>query len=562
MSAHRSTRWPQLPPVLQMRTVPAMPVGLVWAVVALDVFGAGAARSAGWCSRPGRRAAGNRATSRSTEPRSLAELLAGRTRESIATGRHVLVVCHTRRMSGDRQVPEQEPAVDLLVTGPDVVTMDDRGTVIPNGAIAVRGNEIVWVGPTSEADFDAAEVVHRPGHIACPGLIDSHFHTAQHFLRGVVAADRRSGQLDLPIWRHYLVPFESHLSPEDVRLSAEIAYAELLSSGTTCIAEAGGPHPDEMAQAALASGIRAFVSGSTADQGDLPSTMMTSIDENVDRTASLLDRWPNSKDARVSAWASLRQLLVCSDDLCRAIAELAVERNVRVHTHLCEGSYEIDYAATMWRCRPSEHLADIGVFNDRLHTAHAILLSDAEVELYGQLGASVAHCPMQNYVIGPGKLPQLVARGVAVGLGTDGAVFNPSLDLLATARVANVASQAVHGTPSHVQSVFGPEQLAAMATGDRARTVGLSGRLGQLAVGCLADFVIHDGSGLESIPGVDPVVTLVESLGRHTVETVVVDGSVVICSREHQLIDVESLVAKARTRVPILLAETGTFPRR
>ncbi|MGI9596806.1 MAG: amidohydrolase family protein [Acidimicrobiales bacterium] len=460
------------------------------------------------------------------------------------------------------QVPEVGAAVDLLVTGPDLVTMDDHGSVMRDGAIAVRGNEICWIGPMAEADFAAEEVIHRPGSIAHPGLIDSHFHTAQHFLRGVIATDRRSGQLDLPIWKHYLVPFEARLSPEDVRLSAEIAYAELLAAGTTCVADAGGPHPDEMAKAALDTGIRAFVSRSTADQGDLPPPMVASTDENIDQTASLLDRWPNTRNGRVSAWASLRQILVCSDDLCRAIDQLAAERGVRVHTHLCEGSYEIDYAAARWRCRPGEHLTDIGVFNDRLHTAHAILLSDSEVDLYRDLGASVAHCPMQNYVIGPGKVPHLVAGDVAVGLGTDGAVFNPALDLLATARVANVAAQAVHGTPSHVQSVFGPEQLLAMATGDRARTVGLAGRLGRLAVGCLADFVIHDVGGLESIPGVDPLVTLVESLGRHSVETVVVDGTVVIRAREHQLVDVEGLVSKAARRVPTLLAETGTHPRR
>ncbi len=462
------------------------------------------------------------------------------------------------QMSGDNR----GNAVDLLITGPDLVTLDDYGTVIPDGAIAVRGNEISWIGPMTEADFDAAEVIHRPGSIASPGLIDSHFHTAQQFLRGVIATDRRSGQLDLPIWKQYLVPFEAQLSPEDVRLSAEIAYAELLAAGTTCIAEVGGPHPDEMARAAVSSGIRAFVSRSTADQGDLPPSMMASTDDNIAQTASLLDRWPNSENARVVAWTSLRQLLVCSDELCRAMTALAAEKEVRVHTHLCEGSYEIDYAAAKWRCRPSEHLADIGVFNDRLHTAHAILLSDGEVDLYGELGASVAHCPMQNYVIGPGKAPQLVARGVAVGLGTDGAVFNPVLDLIATARVAGVAAQALHGTPSHVQSMFGPEQLLSMATGAQARTVGLAGRLGQLTVGSLADFVIHEVGGLESIPGVDPVVTLVESLGRHTVETVVVDGVVVIRAREHQLIDVEALVSKARSRVPALLAETGTHPPR
>ena len=444
--------------------------------------------------------------------------------------------------------------VDLLITGPDIVTMDPSKPVITDGAIAIKGNLIHWIGPRAAVRFAAETVVHIPSSILSPGLVDSHFHTAQHFLRGVIAAERRKGQLDIPIWRHYLVPFEARLSPEDVHLSAELAYAELLAAGTTCVAEAGGPHPDEMGRAAVESGIRAFVSRSTADQGNLPDSMMSSTQDNVEQTAALLDRWPNSPDALVSAWASLRQLLVCSDDLWRSIDDLALDRGVRVHTHLCEGSYEVDYAAEKWRCRPTEHLADIGVFNDRLHTAHAILLSNSDVDLYAEHGASVAHCPMQNFVIGPGKVPMLLDRNVAVGLGTDGAVFNPTLDLLAASRVAGVVGQAVHGTPSHIQAVFDPQQQLAMAIGAHARTVGLEDTLGKLAPGRLADFVIHDVSGFESIPNVDPMITLTESLGRGTVDTVVVNGKMLIRGGEHLLIDVDRLMWRARQRVPELLA--------
>ena len=461
-----------------------------------------------------------------------------------------VALAYDHEMSDD----SAQTVVDLLITGSDIVTMDAANPVILDGAIAVTGNEIVWIGPRSDARFSAQTELHVPSSIACPGLIDSHFHTAQHFLRGVIAAERRRGQLDVPIWRHYLVPFEAALSKEDVRLSAEVAYAELLVSGTTCVAEAGGPHADEMARAAVESGIRAFVARSTADQGNLPESMMASTQDNIDETMALLDRWPSTPVSRVSAWTSLRQILVCSDELWQSMNDLARDRRVRVHTKLCEGSYEVDYAAERWRCRPTEHLADIGVFNDQLHTAHAILLTDSDVDLYGDLGPSIAHCPMQNFVIGPGKVPMLRRRNVAVGLGTDGAVFNPTLDLLATARVAGVVGQAIHGTPSHVQATFDPQQLLAMATGDHARTVGMEGRLGMLAPGRIADLVIHDVSGFESLPGVDPIITLADTLGRATVDTVVVDGQVVVRRGEHQLIDVEELMWRARKRVPELLA--------
>jgi len=143
-------------------------------------------------------------------------------------------------------------AVDLLITNAQVLTFDDRNTVVRDGAIAVAGDSLVWIGKNADAAslFTARETLDARGQIAMPGLIDCHVHTAQQFLRGKLASLGNMGNLREPIWQRYLIPFESGLEPQDVYCSGLAAYASMISCGTTCFLEAGGPYPDEMGRAA------------------------------------------------------------------------------------------------------------------------------------------------------------------------------------------------------------------------------------------------------------------------------------------------------------------------
>lgn len=149
---------------------------------------------------------------------------------------------------------------DILVRGCDVVTMDDAGTVLKDGAVAIAGGRIAWIGPAGEAEgIRAPTVLDGRDRIAMPGMIDGHVHTAQQLLRGKLPEMSRKAPLRNPPWKNYYIPFEGLLEPEDVHLSGLVTYANMLLCGTTCFAEAGGPHPDEMARAAEEIGIRGFV---------------------------------------------------------------------------------------------------------------------------------------------------------------------------------------------------------------------------------------------------------------------------------------------------------------
>jgi 5-methylthioadenosine/S-adenosylhomocysteine deaminase len=447
--------------------------------------------------------------------------------------------------------------VDILVTGCDVVAVDERNTIIRDGAIAIDGGRILWIGKAKDAPalYRGRSVLDGSGQIALPGLIDAHFHTAQQLLRGKLAEISRRRQLKQPIWKNYLIPFESVLEPEDVHLSGLVGYTNMLGVGTTCFAEAGGPHPDEMGNAALETGIRGFVALSTVDQtetigADVPASMMMTADEAYDRNVALVKRWKDKE--RVKAWLALRQIIVCSPGLIKAIAAAARELDVKIHTHLCEGTYEIDYAGEKFGKRPTEYLDDLGVLSRHLHCAHSVLLAPEEVDLFVKHRLSACHCAFNNYSIGTPRLIEMWRRGIDIGLGTDGAAWG-TLDIFQVAHAARVAQQAVGGTPWHIRTPLSSEQLLRIATTGGARALGLASEIGSIEVGKRADLILCEASEMDQAPVYDPLfVAATVTVGRD-VRTVVVDGKVVMKNREILTVDVEEIKARLAVRRPIIM---------
>ncbi len=454
------------------------------------------------------------------------------------------------------EVIQAAPA-DLLITGADVVTMDAARPLVRDGAIAVRDGQISWIGPAAEARqrFTADRTLDAAGRIALPGLIDTHFHTGQQLLRGKLAELAKRRQLKLPIWRNYLIPFESVLTEDDVFLSGQVAYANALRVGTTCFAEAGGPHPDQMGRAAEEAGIRGRVALSTMDTGEgLPPSMRFTTRDAIEANVALVKRWGAgaAPERRVGAWLALRQLLVCSRELWESLRDAAAELGARIHIHLAEGTYEVEYAAEQWGLRPAEHLDALGFLSPRVHAAHSILLSAQEIDLYARRQVSVAHCPLGNFIIGAPKVPEMRRRGIRIGLGSDGASTG-SIDLFEAMRVSWVALQSHYGTPWHVRNVVTLEDLLRMATLGGAEALGLDGQIGSLEPGKRADIVIASPRHLDMQPVYDPVFTAARGLTGRDVETVVVDGRVVVEDGAVTSLDEQELRARLAERWPVIM---------
>jgi 5-methylthioadenosine/S-adenosylhomocysteine deaminase len=434
--------------------------------------------------------------------------------------------------------------------------MDGSSRVLHDAAVAVANGTIRWVGTSKEARqrFAAARTIDAAGSYLVPGLVDTHFHTCQQLLRGKLVQLARRKRLKVPIWRNYLIPFEQALSEEDVHLSGLVAYANSLHVGTTCFAEAGGPHPDHMARAAVDVGIRGIVALSTMDTGEgLPAGARLTTKRALEENLRLVKAWgAPAAGNRVGAWLALRQLMVCSPGLWEDAGRLAEEAGTRIHVHLAEGTYEVEYAAQEWGKRPAEHLHETGFLSPRVHAAHSILLSDEEVAMYAADGVSVAHCPMGNFLIGAPKVPQMLSRGIPLGLGTDGGSTG-SLDLFQAMRVSWVALQSRFGTPWHTRDVVSLDALFEMATIGGARALGLETAIGSLERGKRADLVLLSSGTWDQEPATDVPFAVARSATGRDVHTVVIDGAVVLEGGRLLTVDEEALRARLAERLPAIM---------
>lgn len=443
--------------------------------------------------------------------------------------------------------------IGLLIVGCDIVTFDDRDRVIYDGAIAVEGNRIAWLGTADEARsrFAAQQTVDASGQIAMPGMTDAHYHTAQQFLRGVHRVTHRKG----PSWKKTLIPFESGLEPEDVYHSGLVGYMSMISAGTTCFLEAGGPHPDEMGRAADEVGIRGRISLNTCDMdgagGPLPKTHLMSTRRALDENAALVKRWKDHP--RVNAWLSLRQILVNTEELRIGMSHLADELDTGLHTHLSEGTYEIDYTVENYHLRPPAYFDQLGIFNRRLHCAHSILLTPSEVDLYAERDVSACHCSFNNYNLAPHRLLDLIRRGVRVGLGTDGPASRGTLDMFQVCHCAVIGQTLGYGAPFHAPPPISYAAMLKQACRGGAAAAQLGDRIGSLETGKLADLVLVGHDDYDQFTSMDPTVTLGQNVIGHHVRTVVVDGRIVMKDRQFLTLDVEAIRARVRERHPLIV---------
>jgi len=433
--------------------------------------------------------------------------------------------------------------VDLLITGADIVTFDDPGTVILDGAIAIVGNAIAWIGSAADASamFTAKETISGKGMIAMPGLIDAHYHTGQQLLRGKLQAIHRKHASKAPHWKNYYVPFECGLTPDDVYYSGIAGYTSMISNGTTCFMEAGGPHPDEMGRAAVDVGIRGCVALSTMDMDDtLPSNYRMTTSQALKENEALVKRWKGHP--RVNACLSLRQIIVNTQELQIGMGHLAVENDTYIHTHLSEGTYEIDFTMDNYQLRPPGYMDSIGIFNDRLHCAHSALLTVPELDLYQKHNVSACHCAFGNYGICQNhQFFEMVRRDIRVGIGTDGPGGRCSLDLFEVAHYAVLGQTMIFGTPYHAGAPLSYEKVLKLACRNGARAARMENKIGSLEVGKLADILLVSATDYDQFPVIDPLTTISENSNGRDVRTVIVDGKVVMKDRQFTMIDTEPM---------------------
>lgn len=444
---------------------------------------------------------------------------------------------------------------DLLIKNVAVVSFDNKDSVLENQAVLIRDGRIAWIAPAESdaaAGYDGACIDGR-GMVATPGLVDSHFHTAQQFERGMLTYLSRSMRLQGPIWKNYLIPFESSLSEDDLALSAELAYANLIKVGTTCFADAGGPTPGIFARVMEKTGIRGILCRSTLDMSDgIPDNMHDTIDSVCQKSQALYDDWHNAAEGRIRVWMGMRQITVCSEPLLLEVKRLAAALGTGIHIHLAEGQYEVEYTLGRHDLRPAEYLHKIGFFEPGVLAAHSVLLSRRELDILRDDDVAVAHCPQPAYTgIGPCRVPELLDRGVRIGLGTDGALTG-SLDLLQKMWFSYTGQITNYGTPYYDRGVTTSYQMLRMATRGGAEALRWSDEIGSLEVGKQADILLFSLDHLDALPAYDITYTVTDCLSASHLDTVIIAGRPVMRGKKLLTVDEDALrqrVLERRTAI-------------
>jgi 5-methylthioadenosine/S-adenosylhomocysteine deaminase len=425
-------------------------------------------------------------------------------------------------------------SIDLLVHGGDVLTVDEAGTVVRDGAVAVHEGEIIAVGTTEgvTARFTAAESIDASGCLVLPGLINTHTHLAMTLLRG------RADDVTLQGFLERVLKWEAELlTPKNVAAAVRLAVAESVRAGVTSALDMYWFH-EAAEQAAREAGWRLHTGPTFMD-----------VPEPPDRIAykDRLDWARRDLAARGEARPGLRPILFAhstytlAPDQLVEIATLAREFGALLHIHAAENPTEVATVEVKYGKRPVELLDSLGLLGPDLLLAHAVDLTGPEIAALARTGTSVAHCPVSNLKLGCGiaPVPRLLSAGVTVGLGTDGAVSSNTLDVLGAVRQAALVHKA-GGDPTAV----GAEQAVRMATIEGARALGLGDHLGSLEVGKRADLVVLDLNAPHLRPLHDPWSTLAYAAHSADVRDTVVDGRVLMRNRTLGTLDEEAVLAE------------------
>jgi 5-methylthioadenosine/S-adenosylhomocysteine deaminase len=430
---------------------------------------------------------------------------------------------------------EEMQAIDTLILAGHVVPVEPRGVLVDH-AVAISQGRIAAVLPSSEAlaRYEAAHVVRLPGHALVPGFVNLHCHAAMSLMRGF--AD------DMPLmsWlQDHIWPAEGkHVSDAFVHDGSVLAMAEMLRAGVTCVNDMYF-FPEATARAALRAGMRTAL-GIIALE--FPSAYAPDAHAYLQKGLATRDAYRG--EPLLSFCLAPHAPYTVGDETMKRIAVLAEELDLPIHCHVHETAAEVSQGTEQHGVRPFERLRRLGVVGPRLIAVHAVHLAEHELDVMAREGVSVAHCPSSNLKLASGIAPvaAMRARGIRVGVGTDGAASNNRLDVMTEMRTAALLAKGASANASVVPAVEALE----MATLEPARALGLDSRIGSIAPGKSADLTAIDLSSLETLPLFDVVSHLAYAAGREHVTHVWVDGRPRVAERNLVDLDIRDIADKAR----------------
>jgi cytosine/adenosine deaminase-related metal-dependent hydrolase len=439
------------------------------------------------------------------------------------------------------------------------ITLDRERRIIRDASIVIERGRIARVGKAAElADARADRVIDGRRLVVTPGFFNGHMHISYaHPIRGIFPDDLGSPLV-------HVFRLQTAMTEEEEYHATLLGVLELVKNGTVCFVDPGSTKfPDACLQAYADSGIRVILGEGVTDRESPLSLPRYPTEEAIRLTSAFLRKWHGRLDGRIRAWAMPFSHETCTAALLQAAKRLADEHGTCLTLHHNSGAQARKDAIAQYGRGPTEYLESIGVLGDNVVLAHVLGLDDDEIECLARTRAAAVMCPVTAAKGGRGvpthgRMPQLLARGIRVGLGCDSPNNSNHLDMVRTMNMAAIQYKDARGDMRQVPA----EAALEMATLMGAQALGLGEELGSIEPGKKADLVCFDTARPEWQALWNPVNNLVYNADGRSVHTVVVDGRVVVDAYRQSFADESALYAKVQEIGDRLQARTGiTFPR-
>ncbi len=425
--------------------------------------------------------------------------------------------------------------------------------VIPNGYLLIENDRITSFGegdPPQSLIPNPQSLINATHKLALPGLINAHTHLEQTFMRGYSANRSLLDWLRNCIWK-----LQGAMDVEDVRLAATLGLVEAMRGGATTILNHhkvpfSKQHTDVVLQAAETLGLRLVLARAWADCG----TNAESADSILDDLTRLFNEWHGAANGRIHIANGPLVPWRCSAELLQRSTALARAHNALTHCHISETQDEVALTLKETGKRPIEWFHSLGILGDDFHAVHGVWLSDVEIKLLAQHGATVTHCPAANMILASGAAPiaRLKRMGVNLALATDGPASNDGQDMFEMMRLAALLARVTTLDAQAMQ----PREVIDMATLGGARALKRL-EIGRLEIGAKADLVMLDLNAAHIQPVGDVLASVVYNVRGSDVDTVMVDGRVLMQNKRVLGLDESALLDECRERAAWLAKRAG-----
>lgn len=414
----------------------------------------------------------------------------------------------------------------ILIKNTDVLTMTEKNQILSNVNVSIESGMITHIGEIPE-DFTPEKIIDGREKLVMPGLVNSHTHIAMSLFRNY--AD------DLPFWpwlTEKIWPLEEKLIAEDVYWGSMLSAIEMIQSGITSFADMYF-FMDETAKAVSESGLRASLVRGLAGNGP---EEYSKIEEALD----FYKQWHGKDNGRITVDAGPHAPYTCSPEYLKKVIEMAGDHNMRIHIHLSESKKEVEDSYEKYSKSPIAHVNDLGLFELPTMAAHCVYLSDEDIDIMAKKGVHVLNNPGSNLKLGNGFAPidKLLKAGVNVALGTDGPSSNNNQNMFEEISLAGLINKGINNDSTSVPAMTALK----MATINGAKALGLDDSIGTVDVGKKADIILIDMKKSHFYPKHNIASSLVYSAQASDVDTVIVDGKVLMENREIKTIDVEKVM--------------------